>query len=746
MIRRPQAARRPSLPTVACAALAAALLGSSAADAAPRVYEQVSPTSKGASVTSQPLASPDQKIPIPAAAAGNALAYSSAVAEGDAQSAPMVSHYRSWRDPVRGWLTDNITIPMAHGGAAGGMSVLLDGFSADFAKSLQSQVGSGLPALAPDAQTLNGNMYVGHGNDAWELVTRSAPPAFVCCGQQWIVFHGASDDLSHVVFSSSQPQPLAPAVPDSPANSWQGVYEYADGVMRSVGVLPDGSPAERVFMPPIHSTARPDTAISSDGSRIFFQTGHQVSGAPLYLREADAPVPSTTAIGPGQFQGASADGSTAFFTSPQELTPDADIPPDAGLDLYRYDVDTGALTDVTVHPGGGRVLGVIGLADDGSSVYFAAHSTLVPGQGVAGEANVYRWHDDGTPDGAVAYVTTVSQPPAGGFSGTRDDSAWFNDFYARTARVSLDGRYLAISSENSLTGHPTAGTKQLYRYDAASGELECVSCNQASGGPSTHDATFTYPKQSTMMRLVQTRNLASDGTVFFQSQERLVADDRNDAQDVYEYRDGATTLVSGGRRNAKPSFFADASADGRDAFVLTSDRLLASDRDDFADVYDARIGGGFPYLPPVPECSGDGCQGAPSSAPDLRSPSTGPDGSGDARPGLRAVRSLHVARIGRDAIARFGRTGRLVVKVRVVGGGTVVARVRGRVGGTTKTVAIARRPVRSNAPKTVSLRLTLSRSARRALTERGRLRATLTVSTPGASPRRRALSLTRGRG
>ena len=84
------------------------------------------------------------------------------------------------------------------------------------------------------------------------------------------------------------------------------------------------------------------------------------------------------------------------------------------------------------------------------------------------------------------------------------------------------------------------------------------------------------------------------------------------------------------------SAFLDASADGRDAFFATRQRLSRGDTDSFVDVYDARIGGGFPE-PPLPlPCDGDSCQGSPPAAPNLPTPgSSAFNGAGDARQAKR---------------------------------------------------------------------------------------------------------------
>ncbi len=52
------------------------------------------------------------------------------------------------------------------------------------------------------------------------------------------------------------------------------------------------------------------------------------------------------------------------------------------------------------------------------------------------------------------------------------------------------------------------------------------------------------------------------------------------------------------------------SPSGKDIFFLTTDGLAPQDTDGAMDIYDARIGGGFPSaLATEQPCSGDACQG-----------------------------------------------------------------------------------------------------------------------------------------
>jgi hypothetical protein len=113
------------------------------------------------------------------------------------------------------------------------------------------------------------------------------------------------------------------------------------------------------------------------------------------------------------------------------------------------------------------------------------------------------------------------------------------------------------------------------------------------------------------------RVVTDQGQVFFDTASKLVARDVNGMRDAYVYRDGAVELLSPGT-GAFDAYFADASDDGRDAFIATSQSLVRQDTDTANDIYDARIDGGFASQnsPPAPEaCTAESCAGATSGAP-----------------------------------------------------------------------------------------------------------------------------------
>jgi hypothetical protein len=574
-----------------------------------RGWEMVSPVDKGGGAIALPGAlfgggDIQAASTAPADAAAPLITYGSSTAFGDAVGAPPASQYVSRRSGS-GWSTENVSAPLdsgAYGDAPDGVPYRL--FSADLSRALLS---GGLPCRggletcpAPNPPLPGTGAPAGYmayytrdsanGSLASLLdaadVAHSAvsPPVFE------LAFAAASPDLSHVVLSSCAALTAdAKEVPDGPGRCDPGaanLYEWSSAGLKSLNLLPgegEGSPGAEI--------AAPGGAVSDDGSRVYWTLGGD-----LYLREgAQTDQVDEAQGGGGTFQAATPDGSIAFFTK-------------AGH-LYRFVAVTKTASDIT--PAGG-VLGVLGTSADGSYAYYldatglelwhaGAPTTVAPGAGAA---------------------TGGDYPPATG-----------------TARVSADGRHLAFLSRAELTGYDNvdADTGQpdtelyLYGPPAAGGPatLVCASCNptgERPKGPSTIPGALVNGST----RAYKPRALAAAGNrVFFDSEDKLAVQDTNSRPDVYEWEQkgagdcarasGCVSLISSGRGTEGASFL-DATADGSDAFFITSESLVGADPGSI-DAYDARVGGGFAEaLKPIP-CIGDACQSLPV-APDDPTPGT----------------------------------------------------------------------------------------------------------------------------
>jgi hypothetical protein len=295
------------------------------------------------------------------------------------------------------------------------------------------------------------------------------------------------------------------------------------------------------------------------------------------------------------------------------------------------------------------VRGVIGASDDGRYVYFASQGQLVEGAPPLDlGAGIYLWHD-----GELSYVGEYPEATPGELiPGLAQQVS-----VLQQSRVTPDGRHLlfgSITGEGLLSAHggvdydhgscPSASKecRELYAYSADTDELRCASCIP-SGAPATVDATGPIRANSGASGTSEYRNhpLTDDGRfVFFSTREALVPEDLNGRSDAYVYDTQSETphLLSSGTEPTD-SYFLDASGDGKDAFFVTNEKLSAWDVDQGYDVYDARIGGGFPEPAPAPpSCQGDACQPTPLSLNDPTPASSSFNGAGDPKPRANPAR------------------------------------------------------------------------------------------------------------
>jgi hypothetical protein len=358
-----------------------------------------------------------------------------------------------------------------------------------------------------------------------------------------------------------------------------------------------------------------------------------------------------------EYRAATPDGSKVFFTSDEPLTDDDT----GGRDLWRYDVDAPArsrLTRLSIDnvPDDGHVppvTGLLGVSDDGEWVYFLALGPLVPDMPELDQLapSIYQWHAGRTRFvGHVRQNVLLEQRATG-------EPVWRG--IIKTSRVTADGRYVLWTTRQGgqldPRDHGACGggpCVEIYVFDAqangGAGEVWCASCDPA-GGPSTGSSSFNVflASGAALQSSHLNRPLSDDGRVFFHTPEQLLAADRNDASDVYEFNTASASLslVSSGRADSRDSYFLESSASGDDVFFATRDRLTGWDVDESYDIYDARVGGGFPEPPrPRPACAGEACRDALRAAPPMRvAPSTSFHGAGNVRsqarkPGRRCRR------------------------------------------------------------------------------------------------------------
>jgi hypothetical protein len=437
---------------------------------------------------------------------------------------------------------------------------------------------------------------------------------------------GVSNNGSHVLFQTTDHLPTAPGTPaDTHEGFGDELYDRTGGHTYLVGVLPNGNVPSCGAVLGDHPTSSVGQsgyaygAISPDGSNVVFMTGLAgcIESAPaVYLRENN----QTTVQLVGQsYAGRTADGSKVFTEGGPFTVNSSGEEPNG---VYEYDVTTGTTT--TISPEGWFVAS----SADGSRVYYLSGSGL------------YLW-DKGT--------STLIPNAGGGFA-----SAVRNRGNAQTqnnvAVATPDGLHLLFLDRADLTGYnnfgPTCGPNdgsagvaeagfcpEAYVYDATSGSVTCVSCNPTGAPPL--GAANNIGSRSTNLMGVEVRNgmlppysegeISPDGSrVFFETVDALVPQDTNGLSDVYEWEKGRIYLISSGQGSfgSTGSTFSGASSNGNDVFILTTDHLAPQDIENSTQIYDARVGGGFPYRPFTTGCDSGQCQGPQTPAPAFGAPAS----------------------------------------------------------------------------------------------------------------------------
>jgi sugar lactone lactonase YvrE len=629
-----------------------------------RAYELVSPGQKNSAEVAVPEVSSGLVEDLftrtqAAAPSGEAVTYTSWTAFGEPEGAPASSQYLSRRSPS-GWGTENIS---PFGFQRNALNPPYHGFSPDlaFAGVVVSE-----PALAEDCQEGFENLYLrNNATGALRCLTTEVPiidPAEkkpFCLG-----YAGASADGSRAFFSAN-----AKLTPDAPDGEGFNLYEWSsdEGTLSLLSVLPGEIPATPSLDMGFGakgggcSTGERRPAISADGSRVFWTYVAKAGTTKLLARvngaetvQLDLKEGGAGASGGGIFQAASDDGSAALFTAATKLKAGSGIG-----DLYRYDLDAPEgerlrdLTPDSLTPGAeaADVQGVVGISDDGAYAYFVAKGVLsgeeendVGQRAKAGQPNLYLWREGGANVRFIANLSSVD---------VRD---WDPAPRNQTARVSADGRHLAFLSiateslanydnviatgpscqpdvENKLLGD--SHCPEAFIYDAESEELDCASCNPTGSRPLGPSLLLGASNPSEGPRY-----LSDDGSrLFFESLDALLSDDENQKRDVYEFeRTGKGTCAlespsfdatTGGclflvstAQSKDHSYLLDASPDGHDVFLSTRQALVGWDTNENYDVYDVRVGGGFPEPVTQVPCGGEACKPPSAAVPSFAGAAT----------------------------------------------------------------------------------------------------------------------------
>lgn len=376
-------------------------------------------------------------------------------------------------------------------------------------------------------------------------------------------------------------------------------------------------------------------AVSSDGSRIFFEAypagcpsreeqivfrsnyGGSMPKVELYMRLDGE---ETVDIGNYIFEGANPEGTSLLLAKWNEAK--------RSVEYFSYNTETRSAKQLFSLQG--DALGrKHALSEDGNVYYFEANgpAALTPEAPVYAN-DIYRYDISGETMSFVAVSSQNTNSSNGGFYVSPDGG----DFYFN------------VNSVSGVAGGANPKASEVYRYDSTEDMVQCIAC-ASPYDPEPRLLSVYLPEYGPEAYILSPLALPASENgdfVFFDTPSALVSQDTNGellpigaanngseyfspSSDVYEWRrygidgcgrvQGCLALITNGI-NGTENVLLGVGRSGRDVFIGTHSQLAATDTDQSGDIYDARIGGGFPTPPPPPtECEGDECsisQAAPS--------------------------------------------------------------------------------------------------------------------------------------
>jgi hypothetical protein len=723
---------------LASALAVATVPGVSAAHAAlpdGRVYEQVSPVDKSGNEAGT---SYGQAAYSAAAADGSAMTYSVTGPTGDVVRG--LGLYSTAERTERGWRSRG-TLPGPAPGtevdlAAQNPSGLVSADARHYAFTAPGTFGPPNPGGPLGASAA---IYVGGPDTPLKWLTQpqwalaSPQPGNLVDGVNTMEVAGGSSDLSTTYFTYCGTLTEEDA-PRSQGATTSGFYEYRGGVVRNAGVLPDGSvdsggaaaAGESIRCGEGRTNAeapyRPTNQVSVDGQRALF-----VSPAPSYSGTTDTAVRQLYVREEGRSRLASHENGS---TAPAAAGITRLIAREAGSET------NGAIRYTVANP-------------EGTYVTFATTDVLAPGAPNDGAPKVYVYDVEGdtvqyaagvsrdvravASDGAVVSVTDGELAIWRDGTSTTVANVGMTEGGAEQLRTNADATALVLTSSEPLDpAHPdTGGTSQVYRWAEGDSTPTCLSCESGATSQFAAMSSFTSRNRGDLSASgaiqpsLDARGATADlSMVFFQTSASLAPEDTNGVNDVYSWKDGRVSLISAGT-GSSPSYYLDSSASGRDVFFTTVDGLDPADTDGSYDIYDARVGGGFPGVTERATCEGDACQ----------PPSNGPVGAppvGSTAPGTGNVRPAAEPSAKRVRASKaIGRGGRVTLRV--------AAPTAGRITVSGSGLRQARRTVAKAG--SYALKAQLTTKAKRAIAKAGRRRIRVKVAFRPASGRTTTTSL-----
>ena len=501
------------------------------------------------------------------------------------------------------------------------------------------------------------------GSPGGPYVTAASVPREEANHLGWVA---ASEDFSKLILAARD-RGLIPGHRTG-TTSGADLYEYSGGELRQVNVM-GPSPGVTVGScgavivagegeirenevssneDEMHTGAR---AVSADGSRVFFEAvpGSDCSEPKhLYMRVNGAETVDLGAVG---FLSANKEGTKVLV---EKRSGEAE-------EVLLYDTESATTRDLfTLHEDKVGAPVEVLVSEDFNVIYLSSDEHLTPEAPPSKEL-----------DGAYLYRYEIGP----------ETLRFLFQKTSAISNVSPDGRYVYIGS-GEVAGLPAGGldpyevklkeggvvaadldASQAFLYDSAENVIECVSCASpfdpepklpafatGEGSGAGHSLTRDGMPGETMFS-------ANGDFAFFDTPAALVPQDVNGerepeepngenpspsisvSSDVYEWRrngidgcghvQGCLSLISSGREGFRVLLLGSTES-GSDVFFTTRSQLGPNDNDNSLDIYDARVDGGEPPLPPRPvECEGDACSTPFAPPSDLTPSSATFQGAGD---------------------------------------------------------------------------------------------------------------------
>jgi len=423
-------------------------------------------------------------------------------------------------------------------------------------------------------------------------------------------YKGSSAD-GKVVFFETEEQ-VVPGDTDTKRDVYERSYDEEAGiesyVTREVSLGPTGG--NDAFNATFEKT-------NKEGTRAFFSTAESMvegdtdHSTDVYVRDLENG--TTTLVSQGAaacapgcgngpddagFAGINAEGTKAFFVTQEQLSA-ADT--DNSVDVYVRNLTGVPATETTelVSVGGSSCApacgngafdaALRGISADGTHAYFTTAEPLAPGADTDSAVDIYARD-------LVGKTTTLVSQGGEGCAPACGNGGQVPVFQGS----SEDGSRVFFSTDEPLVGADKDSATDVYARDLPGGPTILIS----GGSSSTQTASFAAA--------------TADGTrVFFTTAEPLLPADKDSANDVYEWDEGALSLVTSAECTSfcgTGATFDAASADATKVVFSTAEQLSALDTDSSVDIYSQQLGGGEPVL----VSRGTGCGACGNGAFDAR--------------------------------------------------------------------------------------------------------------------------------